>query len=69
VAEDPVTGSLNAGIAMWLIKTGQAPSSYVVSQGTALKRRGRVFVDRLGEEIWIGGDTRIRISGTVDFSR
>lgn len=69
VAEDPVTGSLNAGIAMWLIKTGQAPSSYVVSQGTALKRRGRVFVEFMGADIWIGGDTRVRVSGTVDFSR
>jgi PhzF family phenazine biosynthesis protein len=69
VAEDPVTGSLNAGLAIWLIKAGHAPSRYVVSQGTALKRRGRVFVEFMGADIWIGGDTRVRVSGTVDFSR
>ena len=69
VAEDPVTGSLNAGLAIWLIKAGHAPSRYVVSQGTALKRRGRIFVELLDADIWIGGDTRVRVSGTVDFSR
>ncbi len=37
--EDPVTGSLNAGLAQWLIGTGIAPSTYVVSQGTGLLRR------------------------------
>ena len=44
--EDPVTGSLNAGLAQWLIGTGVAPSSYVVSQGTALGRMGRVVVEQ-----------------------
>ena len=53
--EDPVTGSLNAGIAQWLIGTGIAPSTYIASQGTALGRSGRVHVERDGREIWIGG--------------
>jgi len=67
VAEDPVTGSLNAGLASWLIKTGHAPARYIASQGTALKRRGRVYVERLGDEIWVGGDTVIRVDGSVEF--
>lgn len=63
--EDPVTGSLNAAIAQWLIGTGQAPESYIVSQGTRLNRRGRIHVNRLEEDIWIGGDTVVGVSGTV----
>ncbi len=68
VPEDPVTGSLNAGLGMWLIKTGHAPSRYVASQGTALKRRGRIYVERQGDDVWVGGDTLVRVSGTVDLS-
>ncbi len=67
VPEDPVTGSLNAGLGVWLIKTGHAPSRYVASQGTALKRRGRIYVERLGDDIWVGGDTVVRVSGSVEF--
>ncbi len=63
--EDPVTGSLNAGIAQWLIPAGMAPSSYVASQGTRLGRRGRVRVDRVDGDIWVGGDTVVGITGTV----
>lgn len=63
--EDPVTGSLNASLAQWLIGTGRAPESYVATQGTRLQRRGRIHVDRLGEDVWVGGDTRVVITGTV----
>ncbi len=63
--EDPVTGSLNAAIAQWLIGAGQAPESYIASQGTRLGRRGRIHVDRRGEDIWIGGDTVMGIKGDV----
>jgi len=66
VAEDPVTGSLNAGIAQWLIGEGVLPPSYVASQGTALGRRGRVHVDAVDGTIWVGGETRTTIAGTVD---
>ncbi len=65
VAEDPVTGSLNAGLATWMIEAGLAPDSYVVAQGTALGRAGRVFIDRDGDDLWIGGDSAICIQGTV----
>jgi PhzF family phenazine biosynthesis protein len=65
--EDPVTGSLNASVAQWLIGAGIAPPSYVASQGTALGRAGRVYVERDGPEIWIGGAVTTCIEGAVTF--
>ena len=53
--EDPVTGSLNAGLGQWLIGSGMAPDRYVASQGTVLGRAGRVHVERDGPDIWVGG--------------
>ena len=64
--EDPVTGSLNASLAQWLIGAGLAPDVYVASQGTALGRAGRVHVARIGNDIWIGGDTTICIDGRLN---
>jgi PhzF family phenazine biosynthesis protein len=66
VQEDPVTGSLNAGLAQWLIGAGLAPSRYVASQGTALGRAGRVFVEQRGDDIWIGGNSVVVVAGQVD---
>jgi PhzF family phenazine biosynthesis protein len=63
--EDPVTGSLNAGLARWLIGNGTALPTYVASQGAVLGRKGRVHVAQDGAEIWIGGDTATCIAGTV----
>ncbi|WHA42212.1 PhzF family phenazine biosynthesis protein [Agrobacterium larrymoorei] len=63
--EDPVTGSLNAGIAQWLIGAGIAPENYVASQGTALGRAGRVSVDKVNDDIWIGGKVTTLIEGSV----
>ena len=65
-SEDPVTGSLNAGLAQWLTSAGLAPNSYVASQGTALGRAGRVYVERDGENVWIGGKTVNCIEGRLD---
>lgn len=65
--EDPVTGSLNAGIARWLFDEGLAPQRYVVSQGTALGRNGRVEVERMGDDIWIGGASVTCIEGHITF--
>ena len=65
VGEDPVTGSLNASLAQWLIGAGLAPPHYVASQGTALGRAGRVHVDRSGDDIWIGGHTVACVEGHV----
>jgi PhzF family phenazine biosynthesis protein len=63
--EDPVTGSLNAGLAQWLIGSRIAPSEYVVSQGTVLKRMGRVYVELNGSQIWVGGMVRTCVKGKL----
>ena len=66
LTEDPVTGSLNAALAQWLIGSGRAPETYIAAQGTALGRAGRVHVMREGEDIWVGGRCVTVISGEVD---
>lgn len=63
--EDPATGSLNAGVAQWLLSEGLAPPCYVVSQGTALGRAGRIRVERQGDEIWVGGAVAVCIEGRL----
>jgi PhzF family phenazine biosynthesis protein len=66
VVEDPVTGSLNAGVAQWLLREGRLTAPYVARQGTAIGRTGRVHVTQDGEgTIWIGGATRTVVEGTV----
>jgi PhzF family phenazine biosynthesis protein len=65
--EDPVTGSLNASLAEWLLRTGRATVPYVASQGTALGRAGRVHVMRDADgTIWVGGSTLTCVSGEVE---
>jgi PhzF family phenazine biosynthesis protein len=64
-AEDPVTGSFNAGAAQWLIGSGRAPASYTASQGTVLGRAGMIHVDAVADDIWVGGNSVTCISGTV----
>jgi PhzF family phenazine biosynthesis protein len=64
--EDPVTGSLNASVAQWLLGSGRLQAPYVASQGTRLGRMGRVFVDRdLDGTIWVGGTTTTCVEGTI----
>ena len=65
IAEDPVTGSLNAALAQWLIPAGIAPQSYTAAQGTVLGRAGRVHVVRDGEDIWVGGESVTVLRGTA----
>jgi PhzF family phenazine biosynthesis protein len=65
MAEDPVTGSLNAALAQWLIGAGIAPPNYVAAQGTAMSRAGRVHVSQEGADIWIGGASITCIDGKV----
>ncbi len=66
IAEDPVTGSLNASLAQWLIADGHMPAHYRARQGTALGRAGEVFIrqDASGQ-IWVGGDVADCIRGEV----
>ena len=61
VAEDPVTGSLNAGLAYWLTSAGLVPDHYVASQGTVGGRAGRVSIDREDDTVWVGG----RVLGVI----
>ena len=66
LAEDPVTGSLNAAIGQWLIGAGLAPNSYVASQGACLARAGRVYVQRDAQnQVWVGGESVTCIQGSV----
>ncbi|MDN6133341.1 MAG: PhzF family phenazine biosynthesis protein [Brevibacterium sp.] len=65
VAEDPVTGSLNASVAQWLIGSGLAPAKYTVTQGTALGRAGVIEISQEDDEVWVGGPTTVCIRGTV----
>jgi PhzF family phenazine biosynthesis protein len=65
--EDPVTGSLNASLAQWLLDTGQASAPYVARQGTAMGRAGRVHISQDADRtIWVGGGTITCIAGHVD---
>jgi predicted PhzF superfamily epimerase YddE/YHI9 len=67
LAEDPVTGSLNASLAMWLLESGRATAPYVASQGTVLGRAGRAHVSRDERgTIWVGGGTVTCIDGQVE---
>lgn len=66
VPEDPVTGSLNAGLAQWLIGAGLAPERYTVTQGTAVGRSGLVRIFTRDGRIWVGGETATCIDGTVN---
>ena len=61
VPEDSVTGSLNAGLAQWLIGAGLAPDTYVVRQGTVLGRAGRIEICRRG------GRSVVRLRGHARF--
>ena len=64
--EDPVTGSLNAALAQWLLADGTLTAPYMAAQGTALGRAGRVFIDQADGEIWVGGDAVTCVNGHVD---
>ena len=67
IAEDPVTGSLNAALGQWLIPSGRMPRRYVARQGTALGRDGRVTVELNGGTTWVGGRTLTVLAGEARF--
>ena len=65
--EDPVTGSLNASVAQWLLGNGRLAAPYLASQGRAIGRAGRIHVDRDDDGIvWVGGHTETVIAGSVE---
>ena len=66
VGEDPVTGSLNASVAQWLVDSGRITAPYVATQGSAIGRAGIVRVTQSADgRVWIGGATETRIVGSV----
>ena len=68
MAEDPITGSLNAALAKWLFSQGRLNNSLIIAQGEKIGREGRVYVDLLDTNeghITIGGETQILIEGQV----
>ncbi len=65
IAEDPVTGSLAAGLGLWLPSTGVVSDDFVIRQGTAMGRRGMVRVTREDGTVWVGGATVVAVTGTV----
>ncbi len=64
--EDPVTGSLNASLAQWLIGSGLAPASYTAAQGTAMGRAGRIHITRHESDVWVAGSTSTLVTGEID---
>jgi PhzF family phenazine biosynthesis protein len=66
VAEDPVTGSLNASLAQWLMADGHMPAAYSARQGTMLGRAGQVFLSQDAQaQVWVGGDVVACVQGFV----
>lgn len=63
--EDPVTGSLNAAAAQWLLSRGDVTAPYLAAQGTAMGRRGRIHISTEGGRIWVGGRAEVVLSGTA----
>lgn len=66
IPEDPVTGSLQASLAQWLIGAGVLPERYVAAQGTCIRRAGRAHIEAADGEVWVGGGTTSVIVGEVD---
>ncbi len=66
ITEDPVTGSLNASLAQWLMQEERLPPRYISAQGACLDRAGRVYLERDSDgAVWVGGDSVTCISGSV----
>jgi PhzF family phenazine biosynthesis protein len=69
LVEDPVTGSLNASLAQWLVAAGEVRPPYVASQGTSSGRLGRAHISQDADgSIWVAGDTHTLIEGHVDLT-
>lgn len=67
VREDPVTGSLNASVAQWLLATERGSAPYVASQGQCLGRAGRIHIDEDADgTVWVGGNTTTIVHGEID---
>ena len=68
IVEDPVTGSLNASVAEWLLSSGRATAPFIASQGTRLSRNGRIYIEQDQEgTVWVGGKTITLFTGICSF--
>ena len=66
INEDPVTGSLNASLAQWLMADGLMPERYTASQGVCMGRAGQVHLQRdAHSQVWVGGQSVTCITGSV----
>jgi PhzF family phenazine biosynthesis protein len=66
IPEDPVTGSLNASLAQWLMAEGYAPERYLASQGICLGRAGQLHIERdASGQVWVGGESVTCVDGQV----
>ena len=65
IREDPVTGSLNASLAQWLIASGRMSPPYRAHQGTALGRDGVIRISVGSGETWVGGRVLSLFSGAA----
>jgi len=64
--EDPVTGSLNASVAQWLLGSGRLHAPYVATQGAAIGCAGRIEISRDADgTAWVGGRTETVIAGEL----
>lgn len=64
--EDPVTGSLNAGLAQWMLDRDLVQTPFTAYQGTRVGRDGVVRVDRDDDgALWVGGSVRVLERGTI----
>ena len=64
-SEDPITGSLNAAIGHWLHHSNVLKSPVTVAQGTQIGRHGRVYLTPEPDDVWVGGQAKVLIEGTV----
>jgi PhzF family phenazine biosynthesis protein len=68
VVEDPVTGSLNAGVALHLFGTGLAAGRYRAAQGRKTGADGLVECEQAADgQVWIGGRSAT-IAGGAELS-
>ncbi len=66
ISEDPVTGSLNASLAQWLMADGLMPTHYTASQGVCMGREGLVDLHQETQgQVWVGGKSVTCVSGVV----
>ncbi|MDO5092233.1 MAG: PhzF family phenazine biosynthesis protein [Propionibacteriaceae bacterium] len=65
VPEDPITGSLNAGVAQWFAREGKVSGEYRVTQGGNIGHDGELVIRIDGQSVWVGGATTSLIAGTI----